>query len=288
MEWDAPAIVLDTRPYGEGDAIVTVMTQDHGAHRGLVRGGSSSRQTGLWQAGNFVQVHWLARLSDQLGHFRGEMIHANAAHVMDDPMALAQLTAACAVAEGALPEREPHPLVFAALLPLIARLPLGMSVLADLIRWELVVLAELGFGLDLTRCAVSGETTGLTHVSPRTGRAVTAAAAGVWGTRLLRLPPFLTAGAPAADAPTTATNTGATATATAATSATAGTPTPAASMPAPLADLRDGLRLTGHFLARDAFGQRHRPLPRARVMLYDRLSAMIDPRADESETQDAG
>lgn len=251
MEWDAPAIVLDTRPYGEGDAIVTVMTEEHGAHRGLVKGGTSARQVGLWQAGNFVQVHWVARLSDQLGHFRGEMIHANAAQIMDDPIALAQLSAACAVAEGALPEREPHRQVFEGLLPLVARLPLGMTVMAELVRWELVVLAELGYGLDLTRCVMTGQTQGLAYVSPRTGRAVTREAAGVWTSRLLRLPGFLAQDAPPVVGP---------------------------------ADLRDGLRLTGHFLARDVFGHRHRPLPRARVMLYDRLAAL----ADDSEGVDAG
>jgi DNA repair protein RecO (recombination protein O) len=262
MEWDAPAIVLDARPYGEGDAIVTVMTEDHGAHRGLVRGGTARAHVATWQAGNFVQVRWIARLADQLGHFNGEVIHANAAHVMDDPLALAMLTSACAVAEGALPERAPHPGVFAGLLRLIAHLPLGQPALPGLIRWETVLLAELGYGLDLTRCAVSGETSGLAYVSPRTGRAVTAAAAGIWSARLLALPAFLVGAGPDPMADLRA--------------SPATTPT--------LAALRDGMRLTGHFLARDAFGQRHRPLPRARVMLYDRLAA----RADESETQNAG
>jgi len=282
MEWDAPAIVLDTRPYGEGDAIVTVMTEAHGAHRGLVRGGGSSRQAGLWQTGNFVQVHWVARLSDQLGHFRGEMIHANAAQVLDDPMALAQLIAACAVAEGALPEREPHPLVFEALLPLIARLPLGIAVLPDLIRWELIVLAELGYGLDLARCAVTGATEGLAYVSPRTGRAVTAGAAGVWASRLLALPAFL---APARAVPPVLPSPPSRARHPSLPGSTP--PATGDNAPPALSDLLDGLRLTGHFLARDAFGQRHRPLPQARVMLYDRLAAMRDMAADDSETQDA-
>ena len=252
MEWEAPAIVLDARAYAEGDAIVTVMTEAHGAHRGLVRGGAARAHVATWQIGNFVQVRWTARLADQLGSFAGEMIHANAARIMDDPLALAMLAAACATAEDALPEREPHPGVFGGLLSLIAHLPMGIAVLPDLVRWEAVLLSELGYGLDLTRCAVTGESVGLAYVSPRTGRAVTEAAAGVWTARLLRLPPFLRAEAPD------------------------GVP--------PAVDLRDGLRLTGHFLARDAFGQRHRPLPQARQMLYDRVARL----ADESETQHAG
>jgi len=169
-------------------------------------------------------------------------------------MPLAMLTALCSVAEGALPEREPLPRVFAGLLHLIPRLPLGESLLTDLIAWELVVLSDLGYGLDLSSCAVTGQTQDLAYVSPRTGRAVSGAGAGDWAARLLPLPAFLTGSAP---------------------------PDPAA--------WRDGLRLTGHFLARDAFGHQHRPLPNARRMLYDRVSAMTvaQPEKDDS-TNNAG
>ncbi len=245
MDWEAPAIVLDARPYGEGDAIATVMTEDQGLHRGLARGGGSRAQAALWQPGNLAQVRWVARLADQLGSFSAEMIHAGAAAVMDDALALAMLSAVCAVAEGALPEREQHPRVFHGLVRLVAHLPRGAVMLSDLIRWETVLLSDLGYGLDLTACAVTGETSGLAFVSPRTGRAVTEAAAGIWTERLLRLPPFLTGDTPA---------------------------TPG--------DWLDGLRLTGHFLTRDAFGAQHRPLPQARQMLYDRVAAL----ADESTT----
>ena len=239
MEWDAPAIILDVRPYGEGDAVATVMTEAHGLHRGLARGGASRTKAAAWQPGNMLQVQWTARLSDQLGSFTGEMIHAGAAHAMDDPMSLAMLTAVCAVAEGALPEREPLPRVFDGLLHLIPRLPLGNPLLTDLIRWELIVLSDLGYGLDLTTCVVTGRTEGLTHVSPKTGRAVTMEGAGTWAAKLLPLPPFLTS-----------------------------------PIPPDAQAWRDGLRLTGHFLTRDAFGHQHRPLPQARRMLYDRVSAL--------------
>jgi DNA repair protein RecO (recombination protein O) len=253
MEWEAPAVILDARPYGEGDAGATVMTEEHGLHRGLARGGASRAKAATWQPGNMVQIRWTARLADHLGSFAGELIHAGAAHAMHDPTSLAMLTAVCAVAEGALPEREPLPRIFSGLLQLIPRLPLGDSALTELVQWETVVLSDLGYGLDLSACAVTGRMEGLAYVSPRTGRAVTREGAGEWAGRLLPLPGFLT-GAAAPD----------------------------------IASWRDGLRLTGHFLARDAFGHQHRPLPQARCMLYDRVSAMaVPPDVADEEKDDA-
>lgn len=241
MEWDAPAIILDVRPYGEGDAVASVMTEAHGLHRGLARGGASRAKAATWQPGNMVQVQWSARLADQLGSFTGEMIHAGASYAMQEAMSLSMLTAICAVAEGALPERQPHPRIFNGLLRLIPRLPLGEELLTELIRWEMVVLSDLGYGLDFSGCAVTGRIEGLAFVSPKTGRAVTHEGAGTWADRLLPLPGFLVG-----------------------------------STPADLIGWRDGLRLTGHFLARDAFGHQHRPLPQARRMLYDRVSAQVE------------
>jgi DNA repair protein RecO (recombination protein O) len=254
MDWDLPAILLASRPYGEGDVIATVMTAEHGAHRGLVKGGASRAQRGVWQPGNFLQTSWLARLSDQLGIFRGELIHATAASVIDDPLALAMLSSICAVTDDALPEREPHQAVFSGLVALLPRLILGEKTLPELVRWEAVLLTDLGFGLDLSRCAVTGATEGLAYVSPKTGAAVTAEGAGLWKERLLPLPAFLTGGPDLGPE-----------------------------------SWRDGLRLTGHFLARDVFGLRHRPLPQARQMLYDRVADLVvDSRAADSETEDAG
>src|ERR1700749_1812346 len=125
MEWDTPAIVLDARPYGEDDAIATGMTAEHGAHRGLARGGATRGRTAIWQPGNLVQVRWVARLADQLGSFAAELVHPAAALAMDDALALAMLSSLCSVAEGALPEREPHPRVFDGALRLIAHLSQG-------------------------------------------------------------------------------------------------------------------------------------------------------------------
>jgi DNA repair protein RecO (recombination protein O) len=250
MEWEAPAIVLDARPYGEGDAVATVMTEAHGLHRGLARGGASRGKAATWQAGNLVQVRWTARLSDQLGSFTGEMIHPGAANAMQDALPLAMLTAICAVAEGALPEQVPQPRIFGGLLSLIPRLPFGESLLTEMILWETVVLADLGYGLDLSACAVTGRAEHLVYVSPRTGRAVSREGAGEWAARMLPLPGFLL-GAGTADA----------------------------------VQWRDGLRLTGHFLARDAFGNQHRPLPQARQMLYDRVSALAEQlQKDDGQT----
>ena len=245
MEWEAPAIVLEVRPFGEGDAIATVMTADHGAYRGLARGGLARSRAATWQPGNIVQARWVARLETQLGSLSAELVHPAAALAMEDALALAMLTAACAVAEGALIEREAHPRVFDGLVHLVAHLSRGTEVLADQIRWEAALLADLGYGLDLSSCAVTGGSEDLRFVSPRTGRAVSEAAAGTWKPRLLALPALLLGDDP-------------------------GDP----------AAWRDGLRLTGHFLERDAFGHQHRPLPQARSALYHRVADLADK--DES------
>jgi len=122
MEWQAPAVVLDARPLGEGGAVVSLLTEAHGRHAGLVRGGASRAQAPIWQAGNLVEARWVARLADQLGSLGGELVHPAAALAMEDPLSLALLSSACAVAEGALPDREPHARTFHGLVSLIARL----------------------------------------------------------------------------------------------------------------------------------------------------------------------
>ena len=240
MEWQAPAIVLDVRPHGEGGAIVTVLTEEHGRHAGLAKGGASRGQAALWQPGNLIEARWVARLAEQLGSMSGEMVHPAASLAMEDPLALAALRAACAVAEGALPEREAHPRIFHGLVAFVADLLRGTDhALPALVQWEAELLAELGYGLDLGRCAVTGSAEDLAFVSPRSGRAVSAGAAGEWADRLLVLPAFLLG-----QGPSTAT------------------------------DWAAGLRLTGHFLARDVFGLQNRDLPAARGLLLDRLVAI--------------
>jgi DNA repair protein RecO (recombination protein O) len=239
-EWQAPAIVLDVRPHGEGGAIVTLLTEPHGRHAGLAKGGGSRGQAALWQAGNLVEARWVARLAEQLGALSGEMVHPAAALAMEEPLALAILRAACALAEGALPEREPHPLSFRGLLAVIAQLAAGgEAAMPALVRWEADLLTDLGYGLDLTRCAVTGSAEDLAFVSPRSGRAVSTAGAGAWRDRLLPLPRFLLGQGPSGPA-----------------------------------DWAAGLRLTGHFLARDVFGVHNRGLPAARDLLVDRVAGM--------------
>lgn len=240
MEWEAPAIVLDVRPYAEADAIATLLVQGHGLHRGLARGGASRSRASLWQPGNIVGARWVGRLAEQLGSFSAELVHPAAALAMEDPLALAMLRAVCAVAEGALPERVAHDRLFSGLLHLLAHLAQGPALLADLIRWESALLTELGYGLDLA-VPPGRRNEPLAFVSPRTGRAVTEAEAAQWRPRLLRLPMLLLHDEP-------------------------GGPE----------DWRDGLKLTGHFLARDAFGLQHRPLPPARQDLYDRTAALAE------------
>ena len=245
MEWEAPGIILAAQPFGEGDALATILTEAQGAHRGLAKGGLSRARANVWQPGNLVQVRWVARLHDQLGSFTAELVHPGAALAMDDATALAILTSACAVAHGALTEREAHPRVFAGLLQLIIRLGHGPDALTDLVRWEAALLAELGYGLDLSSCAITGATADLAFVSPRTGHAVSAAASAPWVGRLLALPAFLVGDAAAG-----------------------------------AADWLAGLALTGHFLARDAFGLQHKPLPAARGRLVDRVAALAAAQFD--------
>lgn len=247
MEWQAPAIVLEARPHGEGGAVVSVLTEEHGRHAGLAHGGGSRAQAGLWQPGNLVEVRWVARLAEQLGSLRGEMVHPTAALALDEPLTLALLNAACALAADALPEREPQPRVFSGLLALMANLGRGgPAMMADYIRWEALLLEGLGFGMDLSACAATGTTDDLTHVSPRSGRAVSRAAAEPYRDRLLPLPLFLQGGQAEADP----------------------------------AEWLAGLRLTGHFLARDAFGARNRALPPARDRLADRIASLLPPRPE--------
>jgi DNA repair protein RecO (recombination protein O) len=235
MEILAPGIVLSVAPFGEGDALVSVFSEEHGVYRGLAHGGLSRTRASLWQQGNLVQARWVARLADQLGSFSAELIHPGAALAMDDAWSLGILSSACAVAETALPEREPHPMIFRGLLHLIVHTPEGAKLLADMVRWELGLLRELGYGLDISQCALTGTRDSLAFVSPRTGRAVCAEAAGLWKERLLKLPVFLT-GNEEGD----------------------------------MEQWANGMRLTGHFLARDAFGLHHRPVPAARIMLEEK------------------
>ncbi|PWR23586.1 DNA repair protein RecO [Zavarzinia compransoris] len=238
MDWRDRGIVLAVRPLGERDAVLSLFTRDHGRHPGLVRGGAGRRLTPLLQPGNELHAVWRARLSDHLGTYGLEPGAAHGAQALDSARKLAALSAVCAVLETALPEREVHARLFDGLEVFLQVLAADGPYAALLVRLELEVLADLGFGLDLGACAVTGATAGLTHVSPRTGRAVSAAAAAPYGDRLLRLPAFL-AGGGAADP----------------------------------GEIADGLALTGHFLERHVLAPQGRGLPAARIRLASLLGS---------------
>jgi len=244
MEWIDEAFVLAARPHGEGAAVVQLLTREHGRHAGLVYGGASASKRAQVEPGNRVQAAWRGRLPEHLGRLTLEVERPYAAAVMDDALRLAGLAAACAVAEGALPEREPHPALFHATAAFLDSLVNTNNEIwpAVYVRWELGLLTELGFGLDLAKCAVTGQGTDLAYVSPRSGRAVSRDAAAPYVDKLLPLPGFL---APAVGA---------------ARSASRG-------------EISDGLRLTGYFLARHVFDPLNRPLPAARTRLTDLLQA---------------
>ncbi len=188
MEWQDRGTVLAVRPHGEAAAIVILLTAEHGCHAGLVRGGASRRMRPVLQPGNLVQARWSARLESHLGTFAVEALNPRAAALMQDRRALAALSSVTALLGFALPERQPHPRLFAATEELLDLAAAGGDWAPAYLAWELLLLEETGFGLDLSACAVTGARTGLAHVSPRTGRAVSAAGAGKWADRLLPYP----------------------------------------------------------------------------------------------------
>jgi len=192
MDFTDDAIVLSARRHGEANAVLSVLTREHGRHMGLVKGGASRRQRPLFEIGNRLKVTWRARLEEQLGNFTAEPVDAASAVLLHDPLRLAGLAAACAIADIVLPEREPHEDVYQATTNLIDALTAdGAGWAGDYVRWELALLTSLGFALDLSQCAVTGDSEGLAFVSPKTGRAVSRAAGQGYVDRLLPLPQFL-------------------------------------------------------------------------------------------------
>jgi len=238
MEFEDDAFVLSARPFGEAGAIVELLTAGHGKYAAHVAGGASRKMKPFLQAGAQVTVRYRARVADQLGSATLEPQGEGPAALFDDALALAGLAAAAAVAAGALPEREPHPgayLAFAALRSALAAIDDWPAVF---VRFEAGLLQELGFGLDLSKCAATGVTDDLVYVSPKTGRAVSRAAGEPYRERMLALPPFLLSSQSRLAA----------------------------------GDVGAGLALTAHFLEANIFNPLNRPLPPARLWLVDRLS----------------
>jgi DNA repair protein RecO (recombination protein O) len=190
MDWSDEGIFLGAKPLGEANAVAELFTLGHGRHLGLVRGGRSRRLRPLLQPGNRLRVTWRARLSEHLGGFNVELIEAHAARALDDAAALAAIGSLAGLAR-LLPERDPHPQLYAAALHVIGAFDAPGLWPALLVRWELLLLQELGFGLDLRECAATGGDTELVYVSPRSGRAVSREAGQPYDAKLLKLPAFL-------------------------------------------------------------------------------------------------
>lgn len=242
MEWADQGLVLSARRHGENATVVNLLTLEHGRHAGLVRGGQGTKARGLYQPGNHVAAKWRGRLPEHLGNWTCELMTGFAATMMDEPGKLSALSSACAMLEAALPEREPVAKVYTDSCAFISGLaeegagttPVWPEAYA---RWELQLLADLGFGLDLSACAATGVTENLVFVSPKSGRSVSAEAGEPYRDKLLDLPAFLR-GSEAADK----------------------------------AGIRTALRLTGYFLERHVFEPQGRTMPPARTRLVEALS----------------
>lgn len=236
MEWSDEGLILSVRPHGETAAIVELLTARHGRFVGLVHGGRSRRLRPVLQIGNHVDATWKARLAEQLGHISVELRRGYAAEAMSDAKALAGLSCLTTMAR-LLPERDPHPSLYEVAMFVLSFLDDPSVWPALYARWEMSLLDELGFGLDLTECAATGSRENLIFVSPRSGRAVSAAAGEPYKDRLLSLPPFLSS------------------------ARSGGTVT--AKM------LKDAFDLTGHFLERRALAPMDQPMPEVRSRMID-------------------
>jgi DNA repair protein RecO (recombination protein O) len=233
MEWVDEALVLSVRPHGETAALVEFLTREHGRHLGLVHGGRSRKNRPLLQIGNHLDVTWKARLADQLGFASVSMRRGFASEAMNDRLSLCGLTALASLAR-LLAERDPHPSLFEVSLFVLGFLDDASVWPALLVRWEMALLHELGYGLDLTSCAVTGQTDELEFVSPNSGRAVSREAAAPYVDRLLVLPQFMLTGRRGA---------------------------------VTRDDMLAGLTLTGHFLEHRILMPREMTMPDARAQL---------------------
>lgn len=238
MRTETAAIILALRSHGEHGAVVRMMTPDRGLVAAYVRGARGRRMRPVVMAGNLVEVRLSARTDAQLAQAEVELVHSRGP-LLSEPLPAAAIEWASVLTATALPESQPFPQLYAALgglLDAIEAAPSASGWGTALVRFELLMLAELGFGLDLERCAVSGATEDLAAISPRSGRAVSAAEAEPYAGRLLPLPAFMRAGGQAS-----------------------------------WDDIAQGLAITGHFLARDVIDDRSRPIGDARARLVERL-----------------
>jgi DNA repair protein RecO (recombination protein O) len=241
MDWRDQGILLNSRRHGESSVIIDVFTPERGRHAGVVRGGASRKMAPVLQPGAQLDLEWRARLEDHIGTFRVEPLKSRA-WTMGDRMALAGLNAVCALLLFVLPEREAHAELYRKTLILLDILDQPEIWTLAYLNWEMALLEEMGFGLDLRRCAVLGEKANdLSYISPKTGRAVSRAGAGEWANRLLPLPPCLMGHGPAPDA-----------------------------------EILQGFEVTGHFLRNHLAPQLgNRALPEARARYVARFAAEV-------------
>ena len=234
IEWRDEGVLLAVRKHGETAVIVEFFTQHHGKHAGVVRGGAGRRQGPILQPGGQFEVVWKARLEEHMGAFTVEPMRSRAAQVMADPLALAGLTSVVGLLNFALPERAQHGALYSASINLLDLICVTEAWPLAYLHWEMQLLEDLGFGLDLSCCVVSGTTEDLAYVSPKSGRAVAAHHAGRWKTQLLPLAPCMI-GQSVADN----------------------------------GEIAAGLRTTGHFLEKwlaPSLGDRGLPLARQRLV----------------------
>ncbi|MBL0941367.1 MAG: DNA repair protein RecO [Alphaproteobacteria bacterium] len=235
MDWMDTGIVLSARAHGESYAIVTLLTEHHGRHAGLIR--TSKKTAALLQIGTYVRADWRGRLSEHLGFWTLEPLKITCANLLDRPQALLALSAGCSLIDLVLPDHEAHPLLYRKFLNLLEKLekPAWQK---SYVIFEICMLRELGFGLDLSRCAATGVTDNLMYISPKTGRAVSQEGGKDYAERLLPLPSFII------DLEAEVTP----------------------------QDFKAGLRLTSYFLERYALEPSNRKMPSARVRLSEGIS----------------
>lgn len=248
--WVDQGIILSLRPHGEGGAVVSVLTENHGRHAGYVHGAKSSSKRGVLEPGTQVSIDWQAKTSDQLGTYKLEQIKSWASFVIDEPHKLSALLSACQLCDQALPERELHQELYHGTLSLFEML--SQDIWGEVyVMWEIALLRELGFAIDLSKCAAGGDNDDLIYISPKSGRAVSRDAGDPYKDKLLPLPDFLKKNKQGSNI--------------------LGTPE----------DLLTGIRLTGYFLEHWAFAQHSKGIPESRLRFQTQFAKKIEQQLQQ-------
>jgi DNA repair protein RecO (recombination protein O) len=239
QKWQTQAIVLSVKKFSERDLLVNVFAQEQGLHSGIVKAGQSKTKASLYQAGNVLSLNWSARLVDQLGNFTGELEEPISAKLMNDRNKLQALLSLTGILRDSLAERDEHDDLYAEFLRFLQHLCGAQDWLKDYANFEVQMLRMLGFGLDLSECAVTGMAQNLEYVSPKTGRAVTKQGASGYENKLFKLPKFLLDGGEASNA-----------------------------------EILQSLEITGHFLQQNIFNPQHKHMPDERARLIKLITQL--------------